>query len=121
TAMQPSAGGSNAPTAAATLAGPSSAVVEVDTSSFVKAALLTTGSAGGTALGGANTVSSFNATNTTGGKVSLTDTATTLAITGITQSGTAGGADGTLRQNGGASGTRGVSRAAPANGREKPS
>src|SRR5262249_58420788 len=121
TGIQLSAGGSISSTANVTLTGTSSTVVEADTSSFVQAALLTTGSAGGTALGGANTVSSFNATNTTGGNVSLTNTATTLAITGITQSGTAGGADGTLRQNGGASGTRGVSRAAPANGREKPS
>ncbi len=49
--------------------------------------LLTTSSAGGTTLNGGNTVGSFNATNTTAGDIALTNTAATLTITGISQSG----------------------------------
>src|SRR5262249_18819535 len=69
------------------LTGRASTIVEADTTSLVSAALLTTSSAGGTTLNGANTVSSFNATNTTSGAISLSNTATTLTITGISNSG----------------------------------
>src|SRR5207248_2687697 len=46
-----------------------------------------TSSVGGTTLGGANAVGSFNATNSTGGNISLINTAAPLTITGISQSG----------------------------------
>ena len=54
---------------------------------LISAATLTTTSVGGTTLGDANTVSTFNATNMTSGDVSLTNTAAPLTITGISQSG----------------------------------
>jgi len=56
-------------------------------SAAISAGLLTTSSVGGTTLGAANTVTSFNATNTTTGDISLTNTAAPLTITGISQSG----------------------------------
>src|SRR5439155_26313289 len=49
--------------------------------------MLTVFSVGGEALNGANTVANFNASNTTSGNVSLTNTTATLGITGIAQSG----------------------------------
>ena len=49
----------------------------------IQAALLNTSSVGGTVLDLANTVSSFNATNTGNGDISLTNTGATLTITGI--------------------------------------
>jgi filamentous hemagglutinin family protein len=49
--------------------------------------LLTTSSHGGTTLAGANTVASFNATNDTSGDINLANTATTLTVTGVSQSG----------------------------------
>jgi predicted outer membrane repeat protein len=51
---------------------------------------LTTSSAGGTTLGGANTVGTFHATNTTSGNISLTNTAATLTVSGISNSAPAG-------------------------------
>ncbi len=54
---------------------------------FSTMGLLTTSSVTGTTLGGANTVGSFNATNTTSGNVQLTNTASTLTVTGITEMG----------------------------------
>jgi len=48
---------------------------------------LFTSSAGGTTLGGANTVGTFSASNNTSGAISLTNTASPLTVTGITQSG----------------------------------
>ena len=70
---------------------------------------LTTSSSGGTALDGANAVGSFNATNTPIGDISLTNTATTLTITGVTNSAFPGGAV-TINQTGALSltGTLGV-------------
>jgi hypothetical protein len=53
----------------------------------INGGLLTTTSKSGTVLGGANTVTSFNATNTNSGNISLTNTAAPLAITGISQTG----------------------------------
>ncbi len=47
----------------------------------ISGATLTTSSVGGTALANANTVSTFNATNTGGGAVSLINTAAPLTIT----------------------------------------
>ena len=57
------------------------------TAGVIGGALLTTSSVGGTTLNGANTVSSFNATNTTSGNVALTNAAGTLTVTGISQAG----------------------------------
>ncbi len=48
---------------------------------------LTVSSVGGFSKTGANTVSNFNATNTTSGDISFVNTAAPLTITGITQSG----------------------------------
>ena len=48
---------------------------------------LTTSSVGGATLGGANQVSGFNATNTTSGDIFLANTAPTLSISGVSQSG----------------------------------
>jgi autotransporter-associated beta strand protein len=48
---------------------------------------LTTSSVTGMALGGANAVGSFNAANTTSGNIALTNTAPTLTVTGISQTG----------------------------------
>ena len=58
-----------------------------ETGAITTTGLLTTNSAGGTVLNGANQVGSFNATNTTGGNVELTNTAAPLTITGIAQAG----------------------------------
>jgi hypothetical protein len=58
-----------------------------ETGSFSTTGLLTTSSVTGTTLGGANTVGSFNATNTTSGNVQLTTTAATLTVTGIMETG----------------------------------
>ena len=49
---------------------------------------LTTTSVGGQTLEGANTVTNFNATNTTSGDINLVNTASSLAVTGISQTGT---------------------------------
>jgi autotransporter-associated beta strand protein len=54
---------------------------------------LTTSSATGTTLGGANHVAAFNASNSASGAISLTNTASTLTITGIGQTGTVAGSD----------------------------
>jgi filamentous hemagglutinin family protein len=51
---------------------------------------LTTSSVGGTVLNGANTVTSFSATNTTSGNISLTNTAPTLTALGIGNAATGG-------------------------------
>ena len=56
----------------------------------ISAATLTTSSAGGTTLNDANTVGTFNATNTTSGDISLTNTAGTLLVSGVSQSGGGG-------------------------------
>src|SRR5204863_2232042 len=64
---------------------------------FSTSALLQTRSVGGQALSSANTVGSFNATNTSSGAISLVNTATTLTVTGITQSGTAAGSNVSVR------------------------
>jgi len=53
----------------------------------VTGALLTASSATGTTLNAANTVTSFNATNTTSGNIALINTAPTLTITGISETG----------------------------------
>ena len=60
--------------------------------------LLTTNSSLGTLLNGANTVGSFNATNTTSGNIALTNTATNLTLTGI--SNTAANGDVTVNNTG---------------------
>src|SRR5579883_2449505 len=65
----------------------SSSSISESGSAFINAALLTTSSAGGTNLGNANTISSFNAANITSGGINLTNTAAPLTITGISQSG----------------------------------
>ena len=57
-------------------------------SGAVTAGLLTVNSVGGETLGGTNLINSFNATNTSGGAISLVNTAAPLAITGISQTGT---------------------------------
>jgi len=62
------------------------------------AGLLTTNSSLGTLLNGANTVGSFNATNTTSGTIALTNTATNLTLTGI--SNTAANGDVTVNNTG---------------------
>ena len=59
----------------------------ISQSAAISGALLTTSSVGGTTLNSANTVTSFNATNTTSGNIALTNTAAPLTITGISQSG----------------------------------
>src|SRR4029077_18746647 len=60
---------------------------DISQTGAISANLLTTSSVGGTVLNAANTVTSFNATNTTSGDISLTNTAAPLTITGISQSG----------------------------------
>lgn len=65
--------------------------------SLTTSGLLTTSSAGGTALSIANAVGSFNATNSTSGDIALTNTAAPLAITGITQ--TTGGVNVTVNNS----------------------
>ena len=55
---------------------------------YINGALLTTVSATGTTLGNANTVTSFNGTNSGTGVISLVNTGAPLVITGISQSGT---------------------------------
>ena len=49
---------------------------------------LTTTSVGGQTLEGANTVTNFNATNSTSGDINLVNTAASLGVTGISQTGT---------------------------------
>ena len=63
-----------------------------------------------------NTIGSFHATNSTSGAVSLTNTSTTLTLTGITQSGTAAGSDVTINQTGNMSVTGAISTTAAADG-----
>ena len=57
-------------------------------SGAINAATLTTSSAGGQTLEGANTVTNFNANNTTSGDINLVNTASSLSVTGISQTGT---------------------------------
>ena len=59
--------------------------------------LLTTSSVGGTTLTGANTIGTFNATNTISGGISLTNTASPLTLAGISES---GGGNVTVNNNG---------------------
>ena len=68
------------------LTGTAGAISEESTN-YINGALLTTVSATGTTLGNANTVTSFNATNATGG-ISLINTAAPLTVTGISETGT---------------------------------
>ena len=63
------------------------AITESGSGAFGTSGLLTTNSTSGQTLNGANTVGSFNATNATSGAISLSDTASPLTITGISQSG----------------------------------
>jgi len=60
------------------------------TAGVISGALLTTSSVGGQTLNDANAVTSFKATNTTSGNIALTNTATTLTITGISNTATNG-------------------------------
>jgi hypothetical protein len=73
---------------------------------------LTTSSAGGTTLNGANTVGTFNAINNTSGNVALTNTASPLTITGISES---GGGNITVSNTGAISTTGSTSTAANGN------
>ncbi len=79
---------------------------------------LTTASATGTMLTGAgvNAVGTWSATNTTSGAISLTNTSTTLTVSGIAQGGTVAGSDVTINQAGNLSVTGAVSTTAAANG-----
>ena len=54
---------------------------------LISGGLLTTNSTTGETLNNANTVTSFNATNTASGNISLTNTVAPLTITGISQAG----------------------------------
>ena len=54
----------------------------------ISAVTLTTTSAGGQTLEGANTVTNFNATNSTSGDINFVNSASSLAVTGISQTGT---------------------------------
>jgi hypothetical protein len=65
----------------------SSTLAESGTGLVSTPGTLTTSSAGGATLGGANTVGSFNATNTSSGNIALSNTAATLSITGISETG----------------------------------
>ena len=56
------------------------------TGGVLTANLLTTSSVGGTTLNNSNTVTTFTATNNTGGNISLTNTAGTLTLTGVNNS-----------------------------------
>jgi hypothetical protein len=53
----------------------------------ITAGTLSTSSVGGTTLDNANEVDSFHAGNTTSGSVALVNTATTLTVTGVSESG----------------------------------
>ncbi|MFZ3067502.1 MAG: hypothetical protein WA253_05080, partial [Gammaproteobacteria bacterium] len=64
----------------------SSSTIGESGSALVNAALLSTNSVGGTTLNNANTISSFNGTNTTSGQMSLINTGS-LSLTGISQTG----------------------------------
>ena len=59
------------------------AISEAGSGAITTTGTLTTSSVGGTSLTGANAVSGFNATNTTSGNISLTNTASTLTVGGI--------------------------------------
>ncbi len=63
------------------------AITESGGGLFGTSGLLSSTSTTGQTLGGANAVGSFNATNTTSGDISLTNTAATLTITGISETG----------------------------------
>jgi autotransporter-associated beta strand protein len=66
----------------------SSSTISESGSFTITGGLLTTSSSGGTTLGNSNSVTSFNATNSTSGAISLTNpVAGGLTITGISQSG----------------------------------
>ena len=69
------------------LTGTAGAISEMSTN-YINGALLTTVSATGTTLGNANTVTSFNGTNSGTGVISLVNTSAPLTITGISQTGT---------------------------------
>ncbi|WP_165219276.1 PKD domain-containing protein [Aquisphaera insulae] len=87
---------------------------DIDVSNLSTTGTLTTSSAIGTSVVAA--VGTFHASNTTSGAISLTNTSTTLTITGIDQSGTAGGSDVTIDQTGSLSVTAAISTTAAANG-----
>ncbi len=71
---------------------------------------------GVTLNGPGNTFSSFSATNSTSGAISLTDTSTSLVVSGITQSGTTAGSNVTVNQTGALVISGAVSTTAAANG-----
>ncbi len=86
-------------------------------SAGINAATLTaSASTGITLTDPGNSLSNFTATNSTSGPISLTNISTTLAVTGITQSGTAAGSNVTISQTGALSVTGAVSTTATANG-----
>jgi filamentous hemagglutinin family protein len=62
-------------------------ITELAGGSLTTTGLLTTNSVAGTTLSNANNVGSFNATNSTSGNIALTNTATLLTITGISETG----------------------------------
>ncbi len=66
----------------------------------ITAAALSVNAESGITLNSANAVSSFMAVNSTGGAISLTNTAATLVITGIAQNGTAAGSNVTVKNTG---------------------
>jgi len=66
---------------------PDQSVTELAGGSLTTTGLLTTKSAGGTILNGANAVDSFAATNTGSGNIELTNTSLNLALAGISQTG----------------------------------
>ncbi len=94
----------------------SSFIVESGSGVFSTTGTLTTVSSGGQGLADANTVSGFNATNTTNGAISLTNTSTTLIVSGITQSGTSSGSDVSINQTGALTTGGAISTTAAANG-----
>src|SRR5262249_41938102 len=70
----------------------------------------------GQTLTGANTVSTFTATNSSSGIVRLTNTSTTLTVSGITQSGTSSGSDVSINQTGALTTGGAISTTAAASG-----
>ena len=62
------------------------AITESGSGTFTSV-VLTTSSVTGETLGDANAVAEFNANNTTSGSIGLTNTITTLTVTGISQTG----------------------------------
>jgi hypothetical protein len=100
--------GSLATTGSVSLTGNTGTVNEAGAGS-IHAGLLTTRSATGAALSSANTVTSFNAANTTSGDVTLTNTADPLTVTGISQ---AGGGSALVNNTGGLTTTGAITTAA---------